>query len=495
MALTTSASAAPHGLLGVQEPRILWLPPSVSSAGGEAVELSRMAGLMLDPWEEFILANSLNERPDGKWAAFEVGVVVPRQNGKGSILEARELAGLFLLGEQLLIHSAHLLDTSLEAFRRLLMLIEDTPDFDRRVMRVNKTNGAEGIELKGGQRIRFRTRTKGGGRGHTGDVVILDEAMELFEAMLGALVPTMAARSIKGNPQLWYAASAVDQQVMDNGVMLARVRERGLAGGDESLAYFEHSVEGSHDKPEELAKLADDPQAWAQGNPGMGIRIAAEHIARERRAMPLRTFCVERLGIGDWPRTDDELTDKLTLEMWLPLEDPDSKALDPVCLAFDVRPDRSASAISAAGMRRDGKRHIETIEHKRGTGWVVGRLVELVAEHKPVGVVVDMKSPAASLVPDLAEAGIEVEPISTNEHAQACGMLYDACDQKTLRHLGTPEMTAAVAGAVKRRLGEAWGWSRKDTTVDISPLVAGTLALWGSATLKPKRTEPMVAWR
>jgi hypothetical protein len=58
-----------------------------------------------------------NERADGKWAAFEVGLNVARQNGKGSILEARELAGLFLLGERLIIHSAHEFATSLEAFR------------------------------------------------------------------------------------------------------------------------------------------------------------------------------------------------------------------------------------------------------------------------------------------------------------------------------------------------------------------------------------------
>jgi hypothetical protein len=106
---------------------------------------------------------------DGKWAAFEVGVNVPRQNGKDGILEARELTGLFLLGERMIIHSAHQFDTSLEAFRRLLELIEDTPELDKRVKRVSRSHGEEGIEFKGGQRIRFRTRTKGGGRGFSGD--------------------------------------------------------------------------------------------------------------------------------------------------------------------------------------------------------------------------------------------------------------------------------------------------------------------------------------
>ena len=100
-----------------------------------------MAGLILDPWQELALMSALGEGDDGKWAAFEVGLVVPRQNGTGSILEARELAGLFLFGERLIIHSAHQFDTSLEAFRRLLTLIEETPDFSRRVKRVSRSHG------------------------------------------------------------------------------------------------------------------------------------------------------------------------------------------------------------------------------------------------------------------------------------------------------------------------------------------------------------------
>jgi hypothetical protein len=42
-----------------------------------------------------VLERALGVREDGKWAAFEVGLDVSRQNGKGGILEARELAGLF----------------------------------------------------------------------------------------------------------------------------------------------------------------------------------------------------------------------------------------------------------------------------------------------------------------------------------------------------------------------------------------------------------------
>ncbi len=448
-----------------------------------------MAGLVLDPWEELALTHGLAERADGKWAAFEIGLMVSRQNGKGAVLEARELAGLFLLGEQLLIHSAHLFDTSLEAFRRLLQRIEDTPDFDRRIKRVSKAHGEEGIELKGGQRIRFRTRTKGGGRGHTGDVLILDEAMDLPKSALGALLPTLSARP---NPQVWYTGSAVDQEVHDNGIVFARIRDRALRGGDDSLAYLEWSADATLDK---LDEVLDDEQAWAQSNPALSIRISAEHIGRERRSMDPRTFAVERLGIGDWPRTDGVQGEAISLKKWVTFEDPDSSAVDPVCFAFDVRPDRSRAAIGVAGPREDGRKHVEVIEHKPGTGWVPERLAELVATHKPVGVVCDTAGPAASLLADLTRLGVEVIAVSAKEHAQACGMLFDGCEQDVVRHLGDDRLAAAIKGAVKRPLGESWAWSRKSSAVDISPLVAITLALWGSATTTPTQMRPMIAWR
>lgn len=477
-----SALAARPDLQGAQRPRIASVPNFTSTAGQEAVELARMAGLVLDPWEEFVLTNALGERADGKWAAFEVGVNVPRQNGKGAILEARELAGLFLLGERLIIHSAHQFDTSLEAFRRLLALIEDTPDFDRRVMRVSRSHGEEGIELKGGQRVRFRTRTKGGGRGFTGDCLVLDEAMYLPESAHGALLPTLSARP---NPQVWYTGSAVDQWVHDHGLVFTRVRERGLRGDDPRLAYFEWSLDG--DRPEWVGDEARDEQAWAKANPGLGIRISPEHIAGEQRSMDPRTFAVERLGVGDWPSTDPETEQVIDPEAWRACADPESSALDPVAFAFDVTPDRSMASIAAAGRRADGNVHVEVVERARGTGWVAERLETLQAAHRPKTILCDASGPAAALLPQLEEREVDVMTVTAKEHAQSCGAFYDACAQTALRHLDTAELNAAVKGAATRPLGEAWAWSRKSSAIDISPLVACTLALWGSRTTRERR--------
>jgi hypothetical protein len=353
------------------------------------------------------------------------------------------------------------------------MLIEDTPELDKKVKRVSRSHGEEGIELMDGSRLRFRTRTKGGGRGFTGDWLGLDEAMILPEMAIGALLPTLSARP---NPQVWYMASAVDQDVHEHGVVLARLRERGLRGNDPGLAYFEWSPDV------ELAlvdDIAGDEETWAQSNPGLGIRISAEHVALERRSMDPRTFAVERLGVGDWPDTDAS-GQFIDFERFAGLFDAESKPEYPVCFAFDVKPDRSASSIALAGWRADGLFHTQIVDHRAGTAWIPARLAELKEHHASHPVKCDLRGPAASLLGEIQNVGVDVETLNANELAQGCGLFFDAVDDETLRHNGNPGLLAAVRGAGRRALGDAWAWSRKSSTVDISPLVACTLALWGT---------------
>ncbi len=475
-------------VLDATAPAFEWHADAVSSAGQEAADLAALAGLDLDPWQRLILDHGLGEREDGKWQHFEVGVCVPRQNGKGGVIEARELAGLFLVGERLIIHSAHQFDTSLEAFRRLLMLIEDTPELDQRVKRVSRAHGDEGIELTSGQRIRFRTRTKGGGRGFTGDCLILDEAMILPESSHGALLPTLSARP---NPQVWYLGSAVDQAIHEHGVVFARVRERGHAGDDDAIAWFEWST--GEDHPDKVPDaVLDDPAAWMRANPAGDIRVTESHIAMERQSLATRTFCVERLGVGDWPATDGDAQAVFNIDVWRTLEDRDSTPLDPVWLAFDVSPDREWGSIAAAGVREDGLLHIEVVDRQPGVGWMAQRISELITRHRPVGVVCDANGPAAAVISKLTGLGVEVEVTDAREMTRSCGVLFDRVQERNVRHLGSGDLDSAVKGAGQRRVGDAWAWSRRSSSVDITPLVAVTLAAgrveseWSS--------DPMVAF-
>jgi hypothetical protein len=61
---------------------------------------------------------------------------------------------------------------------------------------------------------------------------------------------------------------------------------------------------------------------------------------------------------------------------------------------------------------------------------------------------------------------------------EACGQIADAMRQGRLAHIDQAPLTAAVNGARTRRSGDAWTLDRRSSPVDISPLVAATLARW-----------------
>jgi hypothetical protein len=478
-------------LLGEQKPRIEHVPAGIVHPDLEAaLELVAAAGLRLDPWQEHVFRNALL-RANGKWAAFQVGLVCPRQNGKNAILEARELAGLFIFGERLIVHSAHLADTAMEAFKRFDELIAGSSWLSKEVKRVARTNGREAIELRSGQRIKFKTRTASGGRGLSGDCVVFDECMDFPEPAHASILPILSARP---NPQAWYTGSAVDQTTQVNGRVLTSLRERGMEGDAEALAYFEWSTD--LDNPSKLT-LDDalDVRRLAIANPALGIRISEDYLRREAYAYEhdLRSLAVERHGNGDWPRLTGD-AGLIDLELWDSLEDDRSRMVDPVCFAFDVTPDRTHASVAAAGLRADGKPHVELVKHASGTGWLVDEILELKAKHRPAGIACDARGPAGSLLPAFAEKRFEPHILTSTEHAAGCGMFYDATMQGRLRHLSDPKLRSAVAGAIQRPLGDAWAWNRRGSHVDISPLVAVTLALYELSLNANNRKAPMVGF-
>jgi hypothetical protein len=406
-----------------------------------------------------VVRNAFAEKPDRTWAAKEVGLIVPRQQGKGTILEAVELAYLFLFDARLIFHSAHEFRTAKEAYRRIRGLVESTPHLRTQVKQWRQSNEDVSLELKNGAYLRFVARSSGATRGLTADAVIFDESFNLSRDALAAMLPTTMTNP---NAQFWYTSSAG----MESSHVLAGIRERGRTG-DPRLAYFEWSAPDDAD--------LDDPEAWAQANPGLGIRVHADAIATMRAALDDDAFARENLGI--W--YDPNAQSVIDADLWTAAADPASVATDPVAFAVDVAPDRRTASIGVAAYRADGLLHLEVPESRAGTGWVAERLAQMVARANPCAVVLDGTGPAGSLLPELDRAGIEVTSANARQMSQGCGLLYDAVTDKRLRHVNGTALNAALGSARKRVLGDSWVWQRKDTGTDITPLVACTLALWG----------------
>jgi hypothetical protein len=465
-------------LQGARAPRLRSVPACAYSDGQDAVDLAASAGVYLDGWQQDWLIDSLGVRPDGRWASFEVAGVVSRQNGKGEVLLARELFGLFVARERLIVHSAHLYPTAQEAFLRIKQTIENTDDLRRKCLKPRMANGEQSIQLLpqyGGGRLRFMARSKGGGRGFTGDTIILDEAYDLGAMHMAAILPTLSAVP---NPQLWYTSSAG----METSDQLNAVRRRGVTGLDPRLCYLEWSAakrpcasEACTHHPDVPGCWLDDPQAWSEANPTLGIRIDADFVQNERRAMSEAPdeFARERLGIFSDARAEAVLD----MDKWDELLEPESTFTGRPAMAIDVPPSRTSISIAAAGVREDGRVHVELIEQSSLTG-AAERLLDLQTKHRPTVLIIDPASPAGSLLKDLDRLGVRYATVTGREYAQACGAFYDANEAGDLAHLGQEPVNTALLAARKRTLGDAWAWDRKDNT-DISPLVAVTLAKHG----------------
>lgn len=480
----------------VQPPRIEVMPDGgLSSAGQEAIELAEMAGLHLDPWQQYVLDLSLRERSDGNWLSMEMGLVVARQNGKGAILEARELAALFLFGDRKIVHSAHRFDTSKSHMERMSSLIQGVPEFDRRIKHIYTTTGQESILLKDGRSLQFRTRSGSGGRGLTGDLVVFDEAMELPDAVISSLMPLLTTRP---NPQMWYVGSAVDQMEHAYGHAFAKVRHRALTGDEPALTFVEYSVDPDvyNQAP---TVVSSDREQWRIANPGIDCgRVNLEWLEAEFRQMSTRQFATEVLSVGDWPDVHEDADRVIGKAIWDGLFDAKATIEGSFALAIDTTPERDRTAIAACGAREDLGRHVEVtgdgtqIDHQTGTRWVVPRVLDIVERHGPCAVIIDGQSPAATLIPELEEAGLQrpkrgqppdedhlLVVADTAFMVSACGSFYDAAvepgDEPPLSHPGQEVLNRAQGAAKKRPLGDRWAWARKSGG-DISPLVAATLA-------------------
>lgn len=496
-------SFAPSVRVGIQTPRILHVSsaPRVHSVGREAVELAASAGLVLDPWQELILDHALSVRPDGKWCASDVGVMVSRQNGKGSILEALELWALFI-NEETILHTAHNYKTALEGFRRIEQLIRGCPELAADVLRISHNNNDQVIELRNGARLMFGTRTKGAARGLTLDRVICDEAMYLTEEHVMALNPTTMATP---NPQTWLLGSAGTKESTEFG----RMRQRAITGGDPSLAYFEWSSNPHNAFCYKDCDDHDDPGAvetFAKANPALGDRIAVDYMESRFRGMSLEAFQQEHLGVGDWP-LDGEGWLVIGKDSWTARVDETSQIQGKLVIGVDTDPESDWSCVSVCGLNERDKYHVEitaseeAYHHQPGIQWVVPTVIALWKSHKPLAVVIMKDGNAGGFIPELEKAGVRVISPNSAEYAQSCSSFKNAVvprrgEEAKLSHIDQPPLNAAVGGADVRELTNMWAWSKRASSVDISPLVSATLAFWGFKQETTKgRGFAMVAFR
>lgn len=512
---------------GSTTPRV-WTPPQATgrpgpcgcgcaltpetSKGFSAVEFAeQVIGMTVLPWQRWLFIHALEVSPDtGRFRYRTVLILVARQNGKTTLVEIKNLWKMFVLQVPLVIGTAQSLDISEESWDKAVEIVESVPELAVEIKHIDKTNGKKALKLANGSRWKIAAASRRGGRGLAGDDVNLDELREhqSWESW-GAVTKTTMARP---NAQIWAYSNAGDDKsaVLNDLQAKGRAAAEHPADADPTLGFFEWSA------PDEVqctcVRPVNDPhrpdcglwdrQAWAQANPSLGYTITEQAIATALGTDPDPIFRTEVLCqrvqslVPEW-QVIGEL-------QWTAAERPSSRLDGRPAFGVYVPPDRSFAAIGVAGVSTVGGRHIEItgdgsrLDYRPGVDWVVPRLLEL-EKWNPSVIVIDDKK----LQEEAEAAGVVFHKPTAGDVMTGCGYFYDGLagpdvQTRDVHHIGQPNLTAAVRGAIKRDYGGSWTWQRRDLAVDITPLAAVSLALFGHSTVRVHR--PMVqaffaSWR
>ena len=451
----------------------------VTTAWPRVVAQCRAMGVEFDDWQHGIGQIALGKLKNGKYASTVGGITlsIPRQVGKTFLVGMMIIALCVLVPNLKVLWTAHRTRTATMTFTTMQGMVK------RKKIRVHlaadrsdgirTANGEQEIRFKNGSRIMFGAREGGFGRGFDSvDVEVFDEAQILTEKALEDMVPAANATRQPTGALLFFMGTP--PRPVDPGEEFTNRRSKALSGKSQNMVYVEFSADPDADP--------DDREQWAKANPSFPARTPVESLERMRENLTDEDS-FKREGLGIWDATDGaRVIDEAS---WNAVADPASMALERLTLAIDVAPDRSIASVSIAGRRSDGLWHVELDDQRKGVDWVALWVAERARKNRLHAVVADEMS---GLLEErrgryyLAGTDVVVTRAAAEgrDMAIASAKLFDREIVGDVRHTDQPQMNVALSVARKRPLAGGWAWNRKDATSDITPVVAATLALWGS---------------
>lgn len=462
--------------MGSQEPSERIAPEYRSTDGPDAVRVLRAGGTVLDPWQSDILDDWMGRTVSGKWAAPTAGGSVPRQNGKSLLVQGRAEAGMLLLNETV-IYTAHLQKTATETFEEMRTFFESRT-LRRHVAEIKTALGREQIILKSGARIKFLARTRNGGRGQHGDLLIFDEAQELDETAQGSFIPAISASL---NPQTIYVGTPPGPDAV--GTVFRALRKRALGGETRKAAWFEFSVP-------EIGNVKN-PARWAATNPALGRRIQYSTIEGEAEQLDPDTFARERLGWWS-PVATETLDYAIDRKAWDACASEAEKPEGKTAYGVKFAADGSAVCLCGAVIPKDGPARISLLDLQpsgRGLKWLADWLNERYGRASCV--VIDGRNGVDVLVerirPTWKAKNAVLRP-SARDVIASVGLFVTTVNERTLTWYKPQQALAESAiTSIKRPISGGYGFGGDNSL----PLEACALALWGAKTCKRDPTRKM----
>lgn len=452
----------PRKRIGRQTPTTSRILPYRKSKGAEAVELYESTNRTARKWQKLLVKDIMALTPKGLWKHTKFGLAVPRQNGKNEVVLIRELWGI-KNGEHV-IHTAHRTDTAHKAWERLLDRVEKA---GLTVVSSYKARGKEHIEVTGGGKVEFRTRTNSGGLGESFDLLVYDEAQELTAEQDAALKYTIAASQ---NPQTIYLGTPPTP--ISAGTVFKNFRSQILKGQGANAGWAEWSVDRECDPW--------DRSNWYETNPSLGQGLSERTVADEI-GNDVIDFNIQRLGLWleynlksaftqkEWERLQCETLPEFTGRMYVGIK---------------YAADSASVSMSIALHTKDGRIFVETIdrrETREGNNWIVVFLKSLAGHARRI--VVDGVSGQELLAGELKDAKVQ-QPYfpKVREIITANAFFESQIYAEKICHMGQPALMQIVTNCDHRAIGSGGGFGFKSILdgADISILDSAILAVWAA---------------
>ena len=131
---------------------------------------------------------------------------------------------------------------------------------------------------------------------------------------------------------------------------------------------------------------------------------------------------------------------------------------------------------SACGADATGTPVVELIAHRTGLSWLLDVVPKIYKQNGSRPIALLPAAPVAALEDELRRAGVQTQRVDGTSYAQACAGFEADVREGRILHRGQEDLTTAALAARRRIAGDVWRWSRRDSSIDISPLIAATLA-------------------
>ena len=433
-----------------------------------------------------------------------------------TILEVRELGGLYVLGERKVIHTAHIFGTAMEHFGRCCEIIENNNDLikwvkgkpSRSHVDVSITLKAKPTRIFGAgstqmtqsyeRKIQFLARTGRSGRGFGCNCLVLDEDMYVTSEQLAAMRPTLRAFA---NHQILFMGSAGMPESVEEAALHDRiVDDEQTLFGAEWGGLVMHKPECPRDKVRgrrvndyvvdcTLHDDRDDPQSWAKSNPGYGTRIEKETFEKElAAARDLVLFDRELLNVGQWPSREAAWT-VVDKDQWEFLAiRTGAGTVPPVVWSVDVDEDGKTAAIAACWVNGKGKDARIVVSNPKGcvfqgTEDVIPRLREMTGEWGALAIAVPKDGPAAGIGDDVEKVYRDkvVRP-GPGDQAAAFAFFTQKVKEGVIGHAPQDRAQAmyeALGSADTRMVGDGGKTlKRREAQAPVSPASTAILAAW-----------------